>query len=385
MITEECMNKNNLALKIHKRLRGKLEINSKISLKTRKNLSLMYTPGVGEAVKYIKNHPEQIFNLTIKNNTIAVITDGSAVLGLGNVGAQAALPVMEGKCAIFKEFSGINAFPICLKTQSAEEIVQCVKNISPVFAAINLEDISAPRCFDIENKLQTLGIPVMHDDQHATAIVVLAGLINAATVVKKDLKLCKTVIAGVGAAGTAVTKLLAFYGLKNIILVDSQGILSSKRQNLEGYKKDLLIITNRENQSGNLIRAVKNADILIGVSQKGIFTKGIIQNLNKNSIVFALANPYPEISKVNANKWGVTVYANGRSDNLNQVNNALVFPGFFKGLIQNKISGITNKMKLKAAIDLASLINKPTSEYFIPSIFDKRVVPAIVESLRRRN
>lgn len=369
------------ALNLHIKLKGKLIIDSKISVKNRKNLSLMYTPGVADAVINIKNNPDQVFNLTIKNNTIAVVTDGSAVLGLGNVGAQAALPVMEGKCAIFKEFSGINAFPICLKTQNVEEIVQCVKNISPVFAAINLEDISAPRCFEIEKKLQNLDIPVMHDDQHATAIVVLAGLINAATVVKKNLKLCKTVIAGVGAAGTAVTKLLSFYGLKNIILVDSQGILSSKRQNLEGYKKDLLVITNRENQSGNLIRAVKNADILIGVSQKGIFTKDIIQNLNKNAIVFALANPDPEITASNAKKWGVAVYANGRSDNQNQVNNALVFPGFFKGLIQKKITRITNSMKLNTAIALASLIKKPTFNNFIPSIFDKRVVPIIVKSM----
>ncbi len=375
------MAKSSPALNLHRKLNGKLEIKSKIKLSNRKNLSLMYTPGVAEAVMSIKKNPKQIFNLTIKNNTIAVITDGSAVLGLGNVGTEAALPVMEGKCAIFKEFAGINAFPICLKTQSVEEIVQCVKNISPVFAAINLEDISAPRCFEIENKLQNLGIPVMHDDQHATAIVVLAGLINAASVVKKDLKLCKTVITGVGAAGTAVAKLLAFYGLKNIILVDSKGIISGKRNDLDNYKKELLLISNRNNQSGNLIQAVKNADILIGVSQKGIFTQNIIQNLNKNAIVFALANPDPEITASNAKKWGVAVYANGRSDNTNQVNNALVFPGFFKGLIQKRITKITNQMKMNAAISLASLIKKPTLQKFILSIFDKRIVATIVRSL----
>ena len=341
----------------------------------------MYTPGVAEVVKSIKNHPGQVYNLTIKNNTIAVITDGSAVLGLGNVGAEAALPVMEGKCAIFKEFAGINAFPICLKTQNIQEIITIIKNISPTFAAINLEDISAPRCFEIEKKLQNLDIPVMHDDQHATAIVVLAGLINAAVVVNKDLKKCKTVITGVGAAGTAVAKLLVFYGLENIILVDSKGILSNKRQDLEGYKKNLLVISNRENQSGNLNQAVKNADILIGVSQKDIFTKDIIKNLNNKSIVFALANPDPEITASNANKWGVIVYANGRSDNINQVNNALVFPGFFKGLIQKKITRITNKMKLSTAIALASLIKKPTSKCFIPSIFDRRIVPTIAKSI----
>lgn len=375
------MDRKQTALNLHKKLKGKLEICSRISLNNRKYLSLMYTPGVAEAVKSIQKDPNQIFNLTIKNNTIAVITDGSAVLGLGNVGAEAALPVMEGKCAIFKEFSGINAFPICLKTQSVDEIVMCVKNISPAFAAINLEDISAPRCFEIENKLQNLGIPVMHDDQHATAIVVLAGLINAATVVKKDLKLCKTVIAGAGAAGTAVAKLLSFYGLKNIILVDSKGIISNKRNDLEAYKKDLLLLTNRTNQSGNIIQAVKNADILIGVSQKGIFTKEVIKSLNNKSIVFALANPDPEISKVNAKKWGVAVYANGRSENQNQVNNALVFPGFFKGLIRKKITSITNSMKLNTAIALASLIKKPTFNNFIPSIFDKRIVPTIVKSM----
>ncbi len=375
------MYKDNPALRLHKSLKGKLIISLKIPLKSRKNLSLIYTPGVAEAVKSIKNDPKQVYNLTIKNNTIAVITDGSAVLGLGNVGAEAALPVMEGKCAIFKEFAGINAFPICLKTQSVEEIVMSIKNISPSFAAINLEDISAPRCFEIENKLQSLDIPVMHDDQHATAIVILAGLINAVQVVKKDLIKCKIVITGVGAAGTAVAKLLVFYGLKNMILVDSKGILSHKRQNLENYKKNLLIITNRVNQSGNLSQAVKNADILIGVSQKGIFTKEIIKNLNDKPIVFALANPDPEISSFNAKKWGVAVYANGRSDNINQVNNALVFPGFFKGLIQKRITKITSKMKINAAVSLASLINKPTSLRFIPSIFDKRIVPTIARSI----
>ena len=369
------------ALNLHKKLRGKLEIKSKISLRIKKNLSLMYTPGVAEAVKSIQNDPEQVNNITIKNNTIAVITDGSAVLGLGNVGAEAALPVMEGKCAIFKEFAQINAFPICLKSQNVEEIVMCVKNISPVFAAINLEDISAPRCFEIERKLQNLDIPVMHDDQHATAIVVLAGLINAVSVVNNDLKKCKTVITGVGAAGTAVAKLLGFYGLKNIILVDSKGIISNKRNNLEGYKKDLLLFTNKDNQTGNLIHAAKNADILIGVSQKRIFTKDIIQNLNDNAIVFALANPDPEITAVNAKKWGVAVYANGRSDNINQVNNALVFPGFFKGLIQKRITNITSKMKVNAAIALASLIKNPTSKRFIPAIFDKRIVSAIAGSI----
>lgn len=370
------------ALLFHKKLNGKLTINSKISLKTRDFLSLAYTPGVADVVRRIKQKTNSIYDLTIKKNTLAVVTDGSAVLGLGNVGPEAALPVMEGKCAIFKEFAGINAFPICLKTQKIEKIVQTVKYISPVFGGINLEDISAPRCFEIEKRLQKeLDIPVMHDDQHATAIVVLAGLINSAKVVMKKLKECKVIIAGTGAAGSAIAKLLSYYGLENIILVDSKGIISTKRTDLDDYKKKLLLITNKNNLSGDLKTAAKTGDILIGVSKRGIFTREIIKSLNQKSIVLALANPDPEISPEDAKNWGISVYACGRSDYPNQINNALIFPGFFKGLLAERITKVTYEMKVNAAQALASLIKIPTRNNFIPSIFDKRIVPAIVRSI----
>jgi malate dehydrogenase (oxaloacetate-decarboxylating) len=372
----------NNSLKLHKNLGGKIKIESKVSLKTRKYLSLAYTPGVAEAVNYIKDHHASVYDLTIKRNTIAVVTDGSAVLGLGNVGAEAAIPVMEGKCAIFKEFADIDAFPICLKTQNVEKIVETVKNISPVFGGINLEDVSAPRCFEIEEKLQKkLDIPVMHDDQHATAIIVLAGLINSAKILNKDLKKCKIVINGVGAAGTAITKLLYYFGANNLILVDSKGIIGKNRSDLEDYKRELFSFSNKYNLSGNLKKAVLKADILIGVSVKRLFKKGIIQSMNPKPVVFALANPDPELTYLEAKKWGVAVYANGRSDCRNQINNALVFPGFFKGLLKRKITKITDQMKLNAAEALTSLVKNPTANHFIPSIFDKRVVPTIEKSI----
>ncbi|MCL4339189.1 NADP-dependent malic enzyme [Patescibacteria group bacterium] len=374
-------NKYNEPLQLHRKLRGKLLVKSKIRIKTRSILSKVYTPGVAQAVKRIAQNSTDLFDLTIKSNTVAVISDGSAVLGLGNVGAEAALPVMEGKCAIFREFAGINAFPICLNTQNSNEIVDTIKNISPVFGAINLEDISAPRCFEIEEKLKILNIPVMHDDQHATAIVVLAGLINSAKIVNKDLKSCKIVINGVGAAGCAIAKLLNFYGIYNLILVDSRGIINKKRNDLLPYKKDLLNISNPNNIDGDLLKAAKSSDILIGVSQKDLFTSNIIKSMALNSIVFALANPDPEVSRKNAQKWGISIYANGRSDCRNQINNALVFPGFFKGLLKSKSRKVTNMMKVAAAQTLASLIPHPTANRFIPSIFDKRVVPVLEKSV----
>jgi len=367
------------SLSFHKKLQGKLEIRSTVSLKTKKNLTLAYTPGVGKAVEAIVNDPQKVNDLTIKQNCIAVITDGSSVLGYGNVGPEAALPVMEGKCAIFKEFAGINAFPICLKTQKVDEIISIVKNIAPVFGGINLEDISAPRCFEIEKRLQNIGIPVMHDDQHATAIVVLAGLINATKVVGKNLRSCKVVIVGAGAAGTAILKLLNYVKIKNIIILDSEGIISKSRQNLPDYKRELLTISDPNNIKGELEHAAKGADILIGVSKKNLFTKSIIQSLNKNPIVFALANPDPEVLPSNAKKWGVKVIATGRSDYPNQINNALVFPGFFKGLLESGKTKITNGMKVQAAKAFASLIKKPSVDKFIPSIFDRRVVSTIAK------
>lgn len=371
------------SISLHKKLQGKLCIKSKISLKKPNNLSALYTPGVGQVVRYISKNKKSVYDLTIKKNTIAVVTDGSAVLGMGNVGPLAALPVMEGKCAIFSEFSGLNAFPICLDTQNTEKIVQTVKYISPVFAAINLEDISAPRCFEIERRLQkTLDIPVMHDDQHATAIVVLAGLLNATKIVKKKLVDSKIVILGAGAAGNAIAKLLSSIFINNIIVVDSEGIISNQRKNLTPEKKALLKITNPNNIVGNLLLAAKCADILIGVSRKGLLTEEIVSKMKSDPIIFALANPDPEITPNLANKIGVRVIATGRSDYLNQINNALVFPGFFKGLIEGKKREITIEMKIKTATALASLIKNPTEKYFIPSIFDKRVIPTITESVK---
>lgn len=375
------MSKMNSALAFHQKLNGKIKILSKTNLSKRENLILAYTPGVAQAVNYIAIHKKAVFDLTIKKNAIAVITDGSAVLGLGNVGAEAALPVMEGKCAIFSEFAHINAFPICLQTQKTEEIISIIRNISPVFGGINLEDISAPRCFEIEEKLQDLGIPVMHDDQHATAIVVLAGLYNAVKIVNKKLKKCKIVIVGSGAAGTAITKLLVYLKINNILVVDTKGIISSKRFDLSPHKKELSQITNKNIIDGNLSNACQNADILIGVSSKNIFTKEIINSMNKNPIIFALANPDPEINQDMAKQLKIAVYANGRSDCPNQINNALVFPGFFKGLLQKRITKITNEMKVNSAQALARLIKKPSPEKFMPSIFDRKVVPTIVASL----
>lgn len=378
------MRKLQRALVLHRKLQGKLTVCSKIPIKEKRVLSLVYTPGVAEAVRAIKMDINEIDNLSIKRNTIAVITDGSAVLGLGNVGPQAALPVMEGKCAIFAEFADIDAFPICLKSQKADEIIGTVINISPVFGGINLEDISAPRCFEIENKLQkALDIPVIHDDQHATAMVVLAGLLNATKIVNKDLITCKTVIVGAGAAGSAIAKLLSYLKIRNILILDHQGIISKNRKNLPAYKKELACLTNPASIDGDLPKAAKEADILIGVSKKGLFTKCVIRLLNKTPIVFALANPDPEITASCAKKWGAAVYANGRSDCSNQINNALVFPGFFKGLLKGKITKITNPMKVNAARALAGLITKPASQKFISSIFDARVVPTIAESINQ--
>ena len=297
------------ALSLHKRLKGKVEVRSKISLRSRKNLSLAYTPGVAEAVKEIRDHKEAVYDLTTKGNSIAVITDGSAVLGLGNAGPEAALPVMEGKCAIFKEFAGVNSFPICLNTQDTDLIIAVIRAISPSVGGINLEDISAPRCFEIEDRLQDLGIPIVHDDQHATAIITLAGLINALKIVNKKISDVKVVVSGSGAAGTAVIKLLMKAGVKNILTVDRQGILSPSRQNLSGYKKDLAQLTNPNSIEGDLKHAAQNADVLIGVSSKGLFTESVVKSMNPDPIIFAMANPDPEVMPADAKRWGVKVMA----------------------------------------------------------------------------
>ncbi len=377
------MDQKSKAIALHKKLQGKIEVRSKVRLKTRAVLSLAYTPGVGEVVRYIHQNPQSVFQMTGKQNTVAVVSDGSAVLGLGNVGAKAAIPVMEGKCAIFKEFAGINAFPICIETQNADEIVSIIKNIAPIFGGINIEDISAPRCFEIENRLQDLGIPVMHDDQHATAIIVLAGLINALKVAQKEFSSVKIVFSGAGAAADATIRLLSKLKPKDIIVVDSQSIISSARTDLNSYKKTLLEITNKNNISGCLKEAAKKADVLIGLSRKDLFTEEIVKSLNPASIIFAMANPYPEIIPENAKKWGVKIMGTGRSDYPNQINNSSVFPGFFKGLLKYRITKISDEMKLVAAYAIADLLKEPTAENFIPSMFDKRVVPAIVKSLKK--
>lgn len=368
-------------LSLQQKLQGKIEIKSKLPLNSRKNLTLAYTPGVAQVATYIHDNKESVYDITIKNNTVAVITDGSAVLGLGNIGPEAALPVMEGKCAIFKEFAGINAFPICLNTQDPKEIIRTIQIISPGFGAINIEDISAPRCFEIEDSLQDLGIPVIHDDQHATAIVILAALTNALKVVNKTLGKAKIVVTGSGAAGTAIINLLVKAGAKNILAVDRKGIISKDRSDISGYKIKLSRITNPEGLVGGLQEAARGADVLIGVSSKGLFTESIVRSMNKDSIVFALANPDPEVTPIDAKRWGVKLLATGRSDYPNQVNNALVFPGLFKGLLAARKTKITDEIKFKAAYALASLVENPTPQKFIPSIFRKDIVPTLVKAV----
>ena len=376
------MNYRSQNVKFHQKLNGKIEIKTKLNLRIKKQFELAYTPGVSQIVREIIKDKKKIFSFTIKSHSIAVISDGSAVLGLGNVGPDACLPVMEGKCAIFKTFANLNAWPICLRTQKTEEIVSVIKNISTVFGAINLEDIGSPRCFEIEKRLQNIGIPVLHDDQHATSIAVLAGLMNCLRLAGKTFAKCRIVIVGCGAAGTAIAKLLLYQKANDIIMVDRDGILSSFRKRLDTHKTELVRITNKRNIKGFLPEAVAKADILIGVSAKNIFTRNMIAEMNTKPIVFALANPDPEMSFQMAKKWKVKLFATGRSDYPNQINNALVFPGLFHGLLRWRKSKLTNQMKVKAATAISSLVTNPRNSKFIPSIFDKRVVPAVSDSMR---
>ncbi len=375
------------SLKLHEKLKGKLEVKSKLPLKTKKNLSLGYTPGVAEPCRRIAKNIEDVYKYTIKGNTVAVISDGSAVLGLGNIGAEAAIPVMEGKAAIFKEFAGIDAFPICLKTQNVQEIIQTVKNIAPVFGGINLEDIKAPQCFEIEAALQDIGIPVMHDDQHGTAVVVLAAMINSLKVVNKRIEEIKLVINGAGAAATAVLKLLLSYGLKgeNAIVVDSKGIIYDGRNDIKdsSYKHEIASITNREKLKGTLEDAMKDADIFIGVSVANAVTKAMVKSMNEDSIIIAMANPVPEIMPDDAKKAGARVVATGRSDFPNQVNNALAFPGIFRGALDVRATRITERMKIAAAETLAGLVKKPTHDKILLYATDKRVVPAVAKAVKK--
>ncbi|MFT5037342.1 MAG: malate dehydrogenase (oxaloacetate-decarboxylating) [Candidatus Azotimanducaceae bacterium] len=367
-----------MALALHKKLGGKLEVVSKGKLKTVDDWSMMYTPGVATVSSHVAKHPKDARLYTTKGNMVAVISDGSAVLGLGNIGPLGALPVMEGKCAIFKEMANVDAFPLVLDTQDTEEIIKIVKAVSPGFGGINLEDIAAPRCFEIEDRLKkALDIPVMHDDQHGTAIVVLAGLINAAKVVKKKFEKLRVVIVGAGAAGRAVALLLSQAGIQQIVITDSKGIIYEGRSDLQGYKKELAKQTNSQNMQGEVLDAVDGADVIIGVSGPGTISKLHIEKMAPQAIVFALANPIPEIKPEDAKLAGAAVIATGRSDYPNQVNNSLAFPGIFRGALDNNVNAITDDMKLAAAKKIAALVKKPTANEIIPSV----MIPGLVKKV----
>jgi len=380
------MSKHNFdeeAIKKHLELKGKIVVEPKARVLTDEDLSIYYTPGVGAVSRALAKDPSRAKELTIKSDMVAVISDGSAVLGLGNVGPEAAMPVMEGKAMLLKQLAGINAFPICLDTQDTEEIIMTIKNIAPVFAGINLEDIAAPKCFEIETRLHDeLDIPVIHDDQHATAIAVMAGLINALKVVGKDKSDCKAVIIGSGAAGIGVAKLLHKWGIGDIIMIDSKGIISSSREALDPSKQALLAITNKSDLSGDIQDALKGSDIVLGLSQANLLSSDDIKLMNKDSIVFAMANPTPEINPEDAIAGGAKVVATGRSDYPNQINNVLVFPGMFKGAIQTSTNYVTDEIKLKAADALAAIVANPTPDNIIPGVFDVGVVDAIVGAFR---
>ncbi len=378
MPTPKKKNYDQLALAFHKKHRGKISVVSKGPLKTKDDWSTMYTPGVAAVSSYVAKHEREARDYTIKGNTVAVVSDGSAVLGLGNIGPLGALPVMEGKCAIFKAMADVDAFPIVLDTQNTEEIIKVVKAISPGFGGINLEDIAAPRCYEIEERLKAeLNIPVFHDDQHGTAIVVLAGLINAAKVVGKQLQKLRIVIVGAGAAGRATALLLLKAGVQNIIMTDSNGIIYVGRTGLTSYKKDLAQLTNPEKRKGDVLTAVTGADVVIGVSGPGTLAKHHIEVMAPKAIVFALANPIPEIKPEDAKRAGAAVVATGRSDYPNQVNNSLAFPGIFRGALDRKLTNITDEMKLNAAKAIASLVKKPTAEEIIPGIMTPGLVKKV--------
>ena len=372
------------ALMLHEQWNGKLDTVAKSKVKTRDDLALAYTPGVAEPCKVIAKDKEAAYKYTWKANTIAVVSDGSAVLGLGNIGPEAAMPVMEGKAVLFKEFGGVNAVPICLDTQDTEEIIKAVTYLAPTFGGINLEDISAPRCFEIEERLKaTLDIPVFHDDQHGTAIVVLAGIINALKVIGyKKKEDCKIVVNGAGAAGVAITKLLLSYGFKTAILCDRKGAISSERDDLNSSKKEMLSITNPNDEKGKLADVIKNADIFIGVSGPGTLTPDMVRTMNKDSIIFAMANPVPEIMPDEAKAAGARVVGTGRSDN--QVNNVVAFPGIFKGALEGRARQITEEMKLAAALAIADLVpeDKLSEDNVMPEAFDPQVAVKVAEAVK---
>jgi malate dehydrogenase (oxaloacetate-decarboxylating) len=373
-----------MALALHKKLHGKITVVSKGKLTTKDEWSTMYTPGVGAVSSYLAKYPREAREYTMKRNSVAVISDGSAVLGLGNIGPIAAMPVMEGKCAILREMAGIDGIPLVLNAHSIDEIVAVVKAVAPTFGAINLEDIAAPQCFEIEEKLKAeLDIPIMHDDQHGTAIVVLAGLMNAAMVVKKRLSELKVVIVGAGAAGRAIALLLMKAGVEDVILTDSKGVIYKGRSGLVSYKQELAKTTNPRHVKGELLDAVTGADALIGVSGPGTIAKMHVEHMAKDAIVFALANPIPEIMPDDARAAGARVVATGRSDFPNQINNSLAFPGVFRGVLDNQIAIITDDMKLAAARKLASMVKKPTAEKIIPSVMEPGLVKNIARAMKK--
>jgi len=379
------MTVNEKALLLHKEWNGKLETVSKTPVKSREALSLAYTPGVAEPCKVIAEDKEAAYTYTWKSNTVAVVSDGSAVLGLGNIGPHAAMPVMEGKAVLFKEFGGVNAVPICLDTQDTEEIIKAVTYLAPGFGGINLEDISAPRCFEIEERLkQTLDIPVFHDDQHGTAIVVLAGIINALKVVKKEVKDCKVVVNGAGSAGVAITKLLLTYGFKNVIMCDKVGIISKQTDGLNWMQQKMAEVTNPNYETGSLSDAMKQADIFVGVSAPNIVTAEMVKSMNPDSILFAMANPVPEIMPDVAKAAGARVVGTGRSDFPNQVNNVVAFPGIFKGALEGRAAQITEEMKLAAAIAIAGLVpeNELHEDNIMPEAFDPQVAEVVSNAVK---
>lgn len=372
------MDYGKLSLEKHKQLKGKIEVTLKDKLDSKEKLSTFYTPGVGAVSSYVAEHPEEARDYTWINNNVAVVSDGSAVLGLGNIGPLGALPVMEGKAMLFKHFANIDAVPIVLDVHTADEIVATVKAIAPSFGGINLEDIAAPLCFEVEERLKAeLSIPVMHDDQHGTAVVTLAGLINACKVTGRTLRDAKIVVVGAGAAGTAIVKLLHKYAEPRMFVVDSKGIISANRTDLNDEKRKLLQYSNFSGFDGSLENALEGADIFIGVSQPGLLTKELVKTMAKDPIIFAMANPVPEIMPDEAKAAGVGVMATGRSDFPNQVNNSLAFPGIFRGALDNKVRTITDEHKVKAAEAIAALVESPDAEHVIPDSLDNRLVPAV--------
>lgn len=373
------------ALALHKEWNGKLETTPKCRVASREDLAIAYTPGVAEPCKKIAEHKEEAYRYTIKSNTVAVVSDGSAVLGLGNIGAEAAMPVMEGKAVLFKEFGGVNAFPICLDTQDTEEIIRTVVNIAPAFGGINLEDISAPRCFEIETRLkELLDIPVFHDDQHGTAIVVLAGIINALKVTGKKKEDCRIVVNGAGSAGIAISKLLLSYGFAHLILCDKAGILNKQTPGLNWMQKEMMEVTNLDGKAGSLADALAGADIFVGVSAPGIVSPEMVASMNEDAILFAMANPVPEIMPDEAKKAGAKVVGTGRSDFPNQVNNVVAFPGIFRGALEGRASQITEEMKLAAALAIASLVpdEELSEDHIMPEAFDPRVADVVSAAVK---